>query len=72
MKKQRIYIDTFVIGGCFDSEFSPWSNGLFDDFRNDIFKPVLSEVVEAELEIAPIFILEKFAELLILNPDLYH
>jgi hypothetical protein len=24
----RIYIDTSVLGGCFDSEFAPWSNGL--------------------------------------------
>ena len=31
--KQKVYIDTSVIGGCFDSEFEEWSNILFDDFR---------------------------------------
>ena len=31
--KQRVYIDTSVIGGCFDSEFKEWSNKLFDDFK---------------------------------------
>jgi len=31
--KQRVYIDTSVIGGCFDLEFEEWSNKLFDDFK---------------------------------------
>jgi hypothetical protein len=31
--KQRVYIDTSVIGGCFDQEFEEWSNKLFDDFK---------------------------------------
>lgn len=31
--KQTIYIDTSVIGGCFDKEFEVWSNRLFDDFK---------------------------------------
>ena len=26
MKRQRIYVDTSVLGGCFDPEFSPWPN----------------------------------------------
>ena len=26
MKKLRIYVDTSVIGGCFDKEFKIWSN----------------------------------------------
>jgi hypothetical protein len=33
MKILRVYIDTSVIGGCFDAEFSLWSNGLMHDFR---------------------------------------
>lgn len=32
MHKQRIYIDTSVIGGCFDEEFAEWSNKLFEEF----------------------------------------
>lgn len=50
MKIQRIYIDTSVIGGCFDPEFAEWSNGLVADFRNGIFQPLLSEVIAAELQ----------------------
>ena len=34
MKKQRIYVDTSVIGGCLDIEFQEWSNGLFLDFKH--------------------------------------
>jgi hypothetical protein len=33
--KQRIYIDTSVIGGCEDKEFSKWSIQLFEaDLRD--------------------------------------
>jgi hypothetical protein len=53
MKIQRIYVDTSVIGGCFDSEFSEWSNGLIADFRNGIFQALLSEVIAAEIADAP-------------------
>ncbi len=33
--KQRVYIDTSVIGGCFDREFKEWSNQLFDEDENE-------------------------------------
>jgi hypothetical protein len=49
MKIQRIYIDTSVIGGCFDIEFARWSNGLLQDFLNGTFQPLLSEVIAAEI-----------------------
>jgi hypothetical protein len=29
----RIYVDTSVLGGCFDPEFSRWSLALVRDFR---------------------------------------
>jgi hypothetical protein len=28
-----VYCDTSVIGGCFDEEFSEWSNLLMDEIR---------------------------------------
>lgn len=34
--KQRIYIDTSVIGGCGDEEFSKWSIQLFDEFQEGL------------------------------------
>jgi hypothetical protein len=68
MKIPRVYADTSVIGGCFDEEFAPWSNGLMKDFRLDNFKPVVSELVSAEIEDAPEHVRTKYAELLQLNP----
>ena len=32
MKKLKVYIDTSVIGGCFDGEFESGSNLLFEEF----------------------------------------
>ena len=43
MKKQTVYVDTSVIGGCFDDEFKEWSNNLVTDFQKGLFIPVLSE-----------------------------
>lgn len=31
--KQRIYLDTSVIGGYLDKEFQEWSRRLFDEFK---------------------------------------
>lgn len=64
MKKTRIYVDTSVIGGCFDKEFGPWSNGLVDDFKADRFRLVLSDIVAAEVKDAPDAVREKFNEIL--------
>jgi predicted nucleic acid-binding protein len=63
MKVQRVYIDTSVIGGCFDEEFAPWSNGLMKDFRLGNFKPVISDVISSEIEPAPREVREKYDEL---------
>ena len=53
MDRLRIYIDTSVLGGCFDPEFAPWSNGLMRDFRTGRLVPVLSDVTAAEVGSAP-------------------
>ncbi|PYR57143.1 MAG: hypothetical protein DMF91_20150 [Acidobacteria bacterium] len=42
---RRIYIDTSVLGGCFDLEFALWSNGLMRDFRAGRLSPVLSDAL---------------------------
>ena len=64
MKKPRIYVDTSVIGGCFDSEFAEWSNALIDDFRKGRYQAVLSDVTAAEVLPAPDFVGNLHAELL--------
>ena len=47
--KQRIYIDTSVIGGCFDKEFKEWSDKLFDEFRIGNKIAVISDITLDEL-----------------------
>jgi hypothetical protein len=51
--KQRVYIDTSVIGGCFDTEFEKWSNDLFDDFKTGKRIAVISDITIDELSDAP-------------------
>lgn len=58
--KQRIYIDTSVIGGCFDIEFEEWSNQLFKEFRNGNRIPVISDVTLDELADAPKYVQDNF------------
>jgi len=64
MKTPRIYIDTSVIGGCFDDEFSIWSNGLMKDFAAGTFLPILSDVLAAEVRDAPEAVRQKYEALL--------
>ena len=54
MKKLRVYVDTSVLGGCFDEEFAEWSNRLVEDFRRGRFTALLSAVTAAEVEQAPL------------------
>lgn len=49
----RVYIDTSVIGGCIDDEFTTWSKLLFDEFRAGIKIAVVSDLTLRELEEAP-------------------
>ena len=69
MRVLRVYLDTSVVGGCFDEEFAPWSNGLMEDFRTGRFLPVVSELLATELETAPEAVQAKFEEILQLGPE---
>jgi hypothetical protein len=51
--KQRVYIDTSVIGGCFDEEFKEWSNRLFIDISKGQVIAVISDITYREIELAP-------------------
>ena len=53
MERLRIYVDTSVLGGCFDVEFVTWSEALVRDFRAKRLIPVLSDVTAAEVAAAP-------------------
>lgn len=70
MKLQRVYLDTSVLGGCFDPEFAEWSNGLLQDFRNGLFQPLLSQVTATELRDAPEKVQAVYAELLMLGAEI--
>ena len=61
--KQRVYIDTSVIGGCFDREFAAWSNRLFLDFKAGTRIAVVSDVTLDELSEAPMKVQKVFYEL---------
>ena len=50
---QRIYVDTSVVGGCEDAEFTEWSTKLFDEFRKGLRIAVISDLTLRELEQAP-------------------
>ena len=66
MDPVRIYVDTSVLGGCLDTEFAEWSNGLIRDFRAARLVPVLSEVTAAEVVDAPASVRELHQEMLVL------
>jgi hypothetical protein len=68
--KPLIYIDTSVLGGCFDVEFAMWSNALIRDFRADRLIPVLSDVTAAEVMAAPPAVRDLHQEMLILAGQL--
>lgn len=62
----RIYVDTSVLGGCFDVEFAEWSNGLMRDFRAGRLMPVLSDVTAAEVVEAPESVRDLHQEMLVI------
>lgn len=53
MRKLRIYSDTSVIGGYFDSEFSIDTRLLFERILDGNYQLVLSDLTERELMNAP-------------------
>jgi len=51
--KQRIYIDTSVFGGYFDSEFAEFTQPLFERISKKELKIIYSALTEQELEPSP-------------------
>jgi hypothetical protein len=56
--KQRIYIDTSVVGGYFDEEFKEATIMLFDRLIKKEIKFVVSDLLDLELINAPIQVRE--------------
>ena len=53
MKILRVYLDTSVVGGCFDDEFREDSLQLMSNIRLGIYTGLISNVTIEELEGAP-------------------
>jgi len=49
----RIYLDTSVFGGYFDTEFELWTKILFDKIIGGDYKVIYSKLVDIELTPAP-------------------
>jgi hypothetical protein len=52
--KQRIYIDTSVVGGYFDEEFKEATRSLFHRLEKDEITFIISDLLELELMQAPL------------------
>jgi predicted nucleic acid-binding protein len=61
--KQRIYIDTSVVGGYFDDEFSEATIPFFDRVKSGEIVIIVSDILEAELMRAPEFVKELLANI---------
>lgn len=61
----RIYIDTSVIGGCFDREFEEWSRKFFELANRGAFSVVVCELTYKELEKA----LDEIKDVLTQTPE---
>lgn len=53
MKKLRVYLDTSVIAGCLDDEFSLKSNQLMEAIKQEKFILLMSDIIVSELINAP-------------------
>lgn len=63
MHRYRVYIDTSVLGGCFDDEFKEESLKLIEMFRKGELIAVVSEITELELKKAPAMVQKVLTEL---------
>ena len=61
---QRVYIDTSVIGGCFDEEFKTWSNLLVKELLSGQKIAIISDVTIDEIQEAPKPVQEKLDEII--------
>jgi hypothetical protein len=61
----RIYVDTSVFGGYFESEFELWSKIFFEHIIKGEIKMLFSQMTEFELEKAP----QKVKDLILKIPE---
>lgn len=67
-KVLRIYLDATIFRGCEDPDYEKWSWSLLQDCHEGIYKPVVSTLVEKDLEGDSKPTLDAFADLLTCKP----
>ena len=67
--RQRVYVDTSVLGGCYDEEFAEWSNALLKEFRRGVKIAVVSDLTRRELEDAPMNVREILSSIPAVNME---
>ena len=60
----RVYADTSVFGGVFDEEFDEASNSFFEAVKRGRFKLFTSQLVNEEVQAAPVKVVKFFEECL--------
>jgi hypothetical protein len=65
MRALRVYVDTCVFGGAFDSEFQVATRRFFDEVKSGSFHLIVSALVQDELGEAPSQVSDLFAEMLV-------
>ena len=61
--KQRVYLDTSVVGGYFDGEFSTDTIPFFETVKSGEIIIIIQDILEAELLRAPDFVKELLTSL---------
>lgn len=69
MQRMRVYLDTSVLGGCFDAEFRNASQQLMEAVCNERILPLVSEVLVRELKEAPANVQELFLRIMQYNVE---
>lgn len=65
----RLYLDTSIIGGNFDSEFKEWTNPLIDEILGGKHTAVISEITIREIQGAPGYVIKLLEQLLNSNGE---
>ncbi|HET6457176.1 MAG TPA: PIN domain-containing protein [Armatimonadota bacterium] len=64
MRRNRVYIDTSVLGAVFDEEFREATTAFFEQARLSRFDIVMSALVEDEISLSPQNVQDFYAEVL--------
>lgn len=64
MRNNRVYVDTSVFGGRFDSEFEKVTQSFFDEIKQGRYQLVVSSIVTREISPAPAQVRQWYEQML--------